>query len=280
MARKRLGEILMASGLIDSDELRRALKEQQQWGGPLGQIMVEMGLIKELDLVFVLSRQLNIPVADLEDREISREILDMVPASFCQENQLIPFDRESIGNFLDVAMVEPLNMDTLDNLRVLTKSNIRSHFTTYSTLNRLLHRFYGISLTWEKESREGILYSAPSSLQLDGRELSTEDFQRSYSDILSGIRPSAKGVAKDTKSHRKISGEHQTLTETDRRIVDLKTRVLSCCEKTDELTSRIRELEALIERDETILRRILGFLLDKGLCSRAELEKILSGSDS
>ncbi len=280
MARKKLGEILVASGLIDANDLQRALKEQQQWGGPLGRIMVEMGLIKELDLVFVLSRQLHIPVADLQEREIPRELLDMVPSEFCRENLLIPFSRESIGNFLDVAMVEPLNIDILDKLRVLTKSNIRPHFTTYSTLNRFLRRYYGVSLSPEKESREGSMFRPPSSLQLNGRELSTNDFERSSSDVIYGLQSSAQENMQEGMGHRKSSGEHQVLSAIDRRVLDLKARVLSWGEKTDSLASRIGDLEALIERDEAVLRRILGFLLDKGLCSQAELNKIISGSDS
>lgn len=282
MARKRIGELLVESGLIDKNDLKRALEEQKQWGGPLGQIMVELGLVKELDLVFVLSRQLHIPVAKLEDRTIDPSVLEMVPADFCGENNLIPFHHEPVGNFLDVAMVEPLNLDTLDRLRVLTKANIRSHFTTYSTLNRLLHRNYGVQFTWQRRSKEGIRYRPPSKKSLDAGALSKGDLSEEHKKV--SAPEEGKGGFSDEAhpepeegSTLSFSGDFSSISSSDRKIADLKALLLVAREENEALSSRVKRLEALIERDESVLRRILGFLLDKGLCTEKELEELLAG---
>ena len=282
MGRKRIGELLVESGLIDENDLKRALEEQKQWGGPLGQIMVELGLVKELDLVFVLSRQLHIPVAKLEDRAIDPSVLEMVPADFCGENNLIPFHHEPVGNFLDVAMVEPLNIDTLDRLRVLTKANIRSHFTTYSTLNRLLHRHYGVQLTWQKRSKEGIRYRPPSNMSLDERELSRRDLSGEHKKVSFPKDKKEDPSQADPPEPKEgstlsLSGEYPLMSSTDRKIADLKALLLAAREENEALSSRVDRLEALIDRDESVLRRILGFLLDKGLCTQKELEDLLAG---
>jgi len=279
MGRKKIGELLVDAGLIDDDDLHRALKEQAQWGGALGQIMVELGLVKELDLVFVLSRQLHIPVAELEDREIPKDVLDMVPLSFCQTHKLIPFNKEAVGNFLDVAMVEPLNLDTLDNLRVLTKSNIRSNFTTYSTLNRLLRKHFGVPLKRRAKDSARRGQSIPPSLHLDGRELTAEDFEPSTpitSDYLENKKTSGD-KEQISSSHSSISSENPPVTPIERKLTDFKAQLISAREETKMLESRIETLEDQIERDEIILRRLLGFMVEKELCTQEELKQILSG---
>jgi hypothetical protein len=276
MARKRLGQLLVDTGLIRQDDLHRALEEQKQWGGPLGQIMVELGLVKEMDLVYVLSRQLNIPVANLEGRDIPGEVLDLVPGEFCQKHNLLPFHHEPVGNFLDVAMVEPLNVDTLDRLRVMTKSNVRPHFTTYSTLARMLRKHYDIEINWQDSAREGIRYRPPGDLHLDARE-------RDISELIEGEQEPAEDETQpppEQPSSQPTEPRFATTATTEdsfREIhADMKALAYSLQEGVAELRSRIDEVEALLERDERVLRRILGLLLDKEICTQRELEELLS----
>jgi hypothetical protein len=274
MPRKRLGELLVDTGLIDEDDLLRALEEQEEWGGPLGQIMVELGLVKEMDLVYVLSRQLNIPVADLEGRSIPQKVLDLVPSEFCQQHSLLPFHHEPIGNFLDVAMVEPLDMDTLERLRVMTKANVRPHFTTYSTLARMLRRHYDVEINWQDSQREGIRYRPTGTLQLDA-----------HARRVSGLGNPASAGAPVTEldfDHPQPSDEGPPAEDPaaaeqgQDAPADLQASLAALEKKAARLEERIAELGALLERDERVLRRMLGLLLDKEICTQAELEELLS----
>ena len=66
MARKRLGEFLLEAGLIDEATLRVALTEQRRFGGHLGRVLVDMKKVNEDDLVGALSKQLAVPVIELD----------------------------------------------------------------------------------------------------------------------------------------------------------------------------------------------------------------------
>src|SRR5256885_1754292 len=63
----RLGEMLLADGLLEPDDLDKALAFQTDYGGRLGSILVRMGALSESDLIQVLSRQLLIDVLEPED---------------------------------------------------------------------------------------------------------------------------------------------------------------------------------------------------------------------
>src|SRR4051812_2731393 len=66
-AAPRIGEMLQADGLLDQDDLDKALAFQADYGGRLGSILVRMGALSESDLLVVLARQLAMPVLEPED---------------------------------------------------------------------------------------------------------------------------------------------------------------------------------------------------------------------
>ncbi|MFH1038616.1 MAG: GspE/PulE family protein, partial [PVC group bacterium] len=58
--KKRLGEILIESGLLKPDQLNQALIDQKKAGLKLGQYLVRQGIVNEAQIIDVLSRQLKI----------------------------------------------------------------------------------------------------------------------------------------------------------------------------------------------------------------------------
>ncbi len=59
----RLGELLVAAGLLSQEQIDQALRAQVVWGARLGTNLVELGLIKLDELSTFLARQHNLPAA-------------------------------------------------------------------------------------------------------------------------------------------------------------------------------------------------------------------------
>ena len=76
--KKKLGEMLVEAGLIDNIQLQAALGHQRQWGGKLGEIIIEMGFINEHTLADFFEAHLNIPCLDLSDFEIPENVRGML----------------------------------------------------------------------------------------------------------------------------------------------------------------------------------------------------------
>src|SRR6185312_4357438 len=91
MARKKLGEMLVEAGILSDASLQHALHEQRRWGGTLGRTLVEMRLVREEDLLGVLSRQFGVPVIDLDRIAIPSAVLELVPGDLAQELSVVPF---------------------------------------------------------------------------------------------------------------------------------------------------------------------------------------------
>ncbi|MSP15427.1 MAG: hypothetical protein EXR73_02235 [Myxococcales bacterium] len=141
MARKKIGEILLESGLVNESQLRAALAEQRRWGGFLGRILLDMSLVREEVLVDALAQQLHLPIADVVNLEIEPEVLDLLSGEFAEQHGIIPF--LLTGKFLDVAMCDPLNLGIIDEMQIRTRLNVRPHLAGPRMLERALHKHYG-----------------------------------------------------------------------------------------------------------------------------------------
>ncbi|HEX4456110.1 MAG TPA: hypothetical protein VH143_34855, partial [Kofleriaceae bacterium] len=140
MPRKRLGTMLIEAGAISDDALRQALVEQQRWGRSLGQTLIELKLVSEAELVRVLSQQLGVPVVELDLIDVPFAVLELVPATFAQEHDLVPFAKQL--KFLDVAMADPADTQVIDQLQLKTKLNVRPHLAGPNAIERAMAKYY------------------------------------------------------------------------------------------------------------------------------------------
>lgn len=142
LVRKKLGELLVETGVIDDSQLRSALAEQRQWGGNLGKILVELRFCSEQSLVQTLSTQLGIPAVMLETRTVDDEALRLMQADFCLEKGVFPFAYTAQGKFLDIAMVDPTDVKLIEDVRVLTRSSPRAYLAGPKQIEAAVRKHY------------------------------------------------------------------------------------------------------------------------------------------
>jgi len=112
---KGLGAMLIEQGVISEVQLEEALAAQKEKGGFLGQLLVEMGFVKQDVIVQFLVKQCKIPHLSLLDYEINKDVLEIIPRETCLKHNLLPIDK--LGRILTVAMVDPLDTAALEEIR-------------------------------------------------------------------------------------------------------------------------------------------------------------------
>jgi len=115
VSEKRLGEILVESGVISPLEMEEAFQRQRITGEMLGRVLVKMGLCEEQDIVEALGVQSGMERVDVLKLQIPDEVLHKVPADVAQFYNVVPVRFRD--NVLTVAMADPLNISQLDDLK-------------------------------------------------------------------------------------------------------------------------------------------------------------------
>jgi type IV pilus assembly protein PilB len=146
--KKPLGESLVEKGIITEEQLKQAQFEAQSSAKPLRQILVRKNFITEDDLATFLSQQLNLPRIDLTNYLTDPKIVDLVPEELARKYLVIPVLK--IANTLTVAMVDPLNVFALDELRMKTGLEIEPALSTETEIKKALDEHYQAKGTMEE----------------------------------------------------------------------------------------------------------------------------------
>ena len=136
----KIGEILINEKLLTPEDLEKALQEQKRKKGKfLGVFLVEMGLVKEEDIASALGKQLGIPYTqspELLMPSMGQGLEKLLPLEFARQNALIPLSRE--GNKLKIAMADPLDFVTIDNVHQMTRCEVEVVVSTKSGILKML----------------------------------------------------------------------------------------------------------------------------------------------
>ena len=129
--------MLIEAGLADAADIEFALQEQKKRSGKrIGQILVEMNLVSEVDLSSTLAKKFQLPFVDLDTCVINLSAVEELPRDFIQKHKILPLDVDA--KLLTVALSDPLAIDALDQVRQIGKKNICEVVATPSQLERYI----------------------------------------------------------------------------------------------------------------------------------------------
>ena len=137
----RLGEMLIARGLIGDDELNQALELQKERNDKLGKILIDLGFVAQREILSALSEQLGIRVVTLDGPPPVTPETERLSARFLRQFRCIPvgFDDSSLA----LAMADPLDFETIAAVRHLTGLKIAPLLAAEQEIVDSVDRYYG-----------------------------------------------------------------------------------------------------------------------------------------
>lgn len=141
--RKKLGELLVAAGVLDETRLQAALSEQKKWGGKLGRVLIDLGFVKEQLMVKALSHQLQLPAVDLQRDLPTSEAISRVPVQLAEKYGIFPMAFDDHKKSLSVATSDPTNENSLRDLRMeLNLRNVSPVVAGAVDIDRAIRQYY------------------------------------------------------------------------------------------------------------------------------------------
>jgi type IV pilus assembly protein PilB len=152
--KKRLGDILIEEGLINQEQLDKALRIGKETGKKIGEVLVENGFTTDSAIMTALSRQLGIEIVSLTGIKIPEEVIGLVDADVLRKNMMIPIDfYEGNANVVRVAMADPLNMAAMDDFTIVTNLQMEPVLASSGDIMMALDRYFGDNKTMEAAQR-------------------------------------------------------------------------------------------------------------------------------
>lgn len=145
--RKRLGDLLVESGLLTEEKLQTALREKGI-DQKLGDAILQKGYITEQQLIEVLEFQLGIPHVSLFRYPFDPKLFHLIPKEMAKRNLIIPLKKE--GDKLFVAMSDPMDFYTIEDLRLSTGFYIETSIATKDDILRSINKYYDMDESFEE----------------------------------------------------------------------------------------------------------------------------------
>jgi type IV pilus assembly protein PilB len=137
---RRLGDLLVAEGLITPDQLKQALAQQKGKADKLGAVLVRLGFISEEQLIGFLSRQYGIPSITLNNLDVDADTLRLVPVTIARKYDVLPVKR--INSTLTLAMADPTNVFALDDIAFSTNLQILPVVAPQAAIRKGIDQLY------------------------------------------------------------------------------------------------------------------------------------------
>lgn len=165
--RKRLGDLLVESGLITKEQLQLALAEKHR-DQRLGDALLQRGYITEQQLIEVLEFQLGIPHVSLFRYPFDTKLFSIVSKDMAKRNLILPLKKD--GEKLYVAMADPMDFYTIDDLRLSTGFHIEAAIATKDDIIRAINKYYDMD-----EGFEELLDAGQGSREIQEEKIVDED---------------------------------------------------------------------------------------------------------
>jgi len=154
---RRLGDLLVADGLLTAEQLKKALAEQKGSPEKIGSVLVRLNFVNEDQLIGFLSRQYGVPSITLTQLDIDSDVLKLVPAPIARKYEVIPVRK--MGNSLALAMADPTNVFALDDISFMTNLQVLPLVASQTAIKKAIDRNY--------ESKTEAISSVLSDMQTD-----------------------------------------------------------------------------------------------------------------
>jgi type IV pilus assembly protein PilB len=172
-ATKQLGDILVEQGLLSPENLEMALRERARTNQLLGRVLIDLGMIKEADLVAALARQIGLSFVDLSDYSIDPTAATTIPDPVARRYRALPISWED-GRLI-VAMADPANLFALDDIRTITGADVQPVVATAADIDAAIRRFSRMDESAAQMASEAAAASDDEVLELERAAAAVEE---------------------------------------------------------------------------------------------------------
>lgn len=134
--------MLLEEGLITETQLNQALVDHKRSGLKLGQYLIRQNIVRESQIMDMISRQLKIEKFTNEKYPVDQSLAPLIPADIARRFHVVPLRKK--GNLFTIGMNDPMDIQAIDAIEALTNLEVEAVICTENELNQMTGRIYGM----------------------------------------------------------------------------------------------------------------------------------------
>ncbi|HBM96290.1 TPA: type II secretion system protein GspE [bacterium UBP9_UBA11836] len=138
---EEIGAMLVEEGFITQRQLEKAKAQAESTKEPLQKVLVAKGFVTDKDIVESLGKAMNVAFVDLDGKTLDAELVKSIPEHLAKRYNVIPVEQRD--NKLTLAMVDPLNVLAIDDIRLITGFDIKPVIATEDAIKKAISTMFG-----------------------------------------------------------------------------------------------------------------------------------------
>ena len=138
--RRIFGQLLKDKGFVTENQIQEALAIQKQKGSLIGDILVSLHYVTNDQIMLAMSEYLGQEIVNIEGMDIPSEIINMISPAIAQLYRIIPIHMKD--DILTIVQADALNFETLDDLRLILKHQIKPVLCHKDIVLRAVEKYY------------------------------------------------------------------------------------------------------------------------------------------
>jgi type IV pilus assembly protein PilB len=134
-----IGDVVVDLGFATREKVEEAVELARAQRKPTGQILVEQGILRHDQLARVVADRYGLDYIDLSVYELDMGAVNLIDMEAIRRYQAVPVGFLEDGTLL-LAMADPTNVLTVDDIAMLTGRRVRSASASIEDLNILITR--------------------------------------------------------------------------------------------------------------------------------------------
>jgi type IV pilus assembly protein PilB len=136
---QQLKAFLLDAGLITEKQFDEVQKKAEKTSQKVGDLLVSEGLISQEELIKLEAYILGIPFVNLEKEIVPPEVLKIIPEPIARSHNIVAFRKK--GNDLEVAMLDPEDLRTIEFIKKTTPLKILPRLTNSASIKKVLNQY-------------------------------------------------------------------------------------------------------------------------------------------
>lgn len=136
---QQLKTFLLDAGLITAEQFDNCLKKAEKTSQKVGNVLISEGLITQEELIKLEAYILGIPFVNLEKEKVDPQVLKIIPEPIARSHNIVAFRRK--GQELEVAMLDPEDLQTIEFIKKTTALRILPRLTTPESIKTILRQY-------------------------------------------------------------------------------------------------------------------------------------------
>jgi type IV pilus assembly protein PilB len=137
--RQRIGDILMAKGIVTQEQIDELLARADGREKRLGELLAAEGLVSEETIAQAVAEQRGLQYLNLTDFHIDPKFIEKIPVDLMQRYQFVPVESAEEGSLI-IAMSDPNNIPAIDELEMVLNQGLDICVSTPSAIQAVLKR--------------------------------------------------------------------------------------------------------------------------------------------